>query len=90
MAGGAVRTRLSEFSLVVQVIRAELPLTLPACTFEISGAAQSTLALVSWGTLVPPDPSSASMYSTLMVSPAETDRIPSPFTGGTAETVIVP
>jgi hypothetical protein len=46
--------------LVVQVIRAEFPVTFEDCTFVMEGARQSTVAVESCGTFVPPLPSSAS------------------------------
>jgi len=56
----------------------------------MSGGTQSASAVVCRGTLVPPAPSSASMYCAVIVSPLAIDRIPFPATGGPASAGIVP
>jgi hypothetical protein len=64
-------------SLVSQVIRAALLVTLPEATFEIIGGAQSIVAVAWRVTLNPPWPSLASMYVAVIVAPFATEITPS-------------
>ncbi len=69
---------------MVQVITALLPVTAVARTLLIRGAVQSVTAVVVYWTLAAPLQSRASVYRAVMISPAATDRRPSPFAAGRA------
>src|SRR5512145_1291226 len=67
---------LDEFSFVAQVMRAETPVMSTAVTPEMAGTTQSATAVAVRRTFVPPMPSSASTYSTVIVAPFTTESWP--------------
>ena len=81
---------LVEVSSVVQAIVVFVSVVPWSCGLPMTGATQSTAAVVVTGTFWCPWPSSASMYRTVIGSPCATESCPSPCAGGAAVSGIVP